>query len=83
MRRFHWIFLATLALLLGGIVASAQQGPGSTTDTESQPPCALPNAPASKTVATDTTGPSTMSPKGYVKDLMNYMMMSPRPPTSR
>ena len=75
MRRFHWIFLATLALLLGGIVASAQQGPGSTTDTESQPPCALPNAPASKTPATDTTGPSTMAPKGYVKDLMNYMMM--------
>ena len=75
MRKFHLIFLATLALLVGGIVASAQQGPGSTTDTESQPPCALPNPPANKTPATDTTGPTTMAPKGYVKDLMNYMMM--------
>ena len=27
------------------------------------------------TPATDTTGPATMAPKGYVKDLMNYMMM--------
>jgi hypothetical protein len=75
MRRFHWIFLATLALLLGGIVASAQQGPGSTTDTESQPPCDMPTPTPTKTPATDTTGPAAASPKGYVKDLMNYMMM--------
>jgi hypothetical protein len=75
MRRFDWIVLATLALFLGGMAASAQQGPGSTQDTENQPPCALPGAAAMKTPATDTTGPTAMAPKGYVKDLMNYMMM--------
>ena len=75
MRRFHWIFLATLALLLGGIVANAQQGPGSSDDTRATAPCPLPGAPAIKTPATDTTGPAAMAPKGYVKDLMNYMMM--------
>ena len=75
MRRFHWMLLATLALFLGGVAASAQQGPGSTQDTESQPPCEMPTPTPTKTPATDTTGPATASPKGYVKDLMNYMMM--------
>ena len=75
MRRFHWMLLATLALFLGGVAASAQQGPGSTQDTESQPPCEMPTPTPTKTPATDTTGPAAASPKGYVKDLMNYMMM--------
>jgi hypothetical protein len=74
MRTFHWLFPITIALFLGGVV-TAQQGPGSTGDTTNQPPCALPTPLASKTPATDTTGPATMAPKGYVKDLMNYMMM--------
>jgi hypothetical protein len=74
MRTFHWLFPITIALFLGG-VATAQQGPGGTDDTLNQPPCNLPNPPAMTTPATDTTGPTAPSPKGYVKDLMNYMMM--------
>ncbi len=75
MRTYYWFFLFSLALFLGG-VASAQQGPGSSDqDTRAQAPCKLPGAPAINTPATDTTGPSTMASKGYVKDLMNYMMM--------
>ncbi len=74
MRTFQWMSLATFALFLGG-VASAQQDAGLSQDTRAVAPCQLPGAPASKTPATDTTGPSTMSPKAYVKDLMNYMVM--------
>jgi hypothetical protein len=74
MRRFYWVFLLSLALFLGG-VASAQQGAGSSEDTRAAAPCQLPGAAAMNTPATDTTGPSTMAPKGYVKDLMNYMVM--------
>jgi hypothetical protein len=65
---------ATFALFLGA-VASAQQDAGLSQDTRAVAPCALPGAPASKTPATDTTGPASMSAKGYVKDLMNYMVM--------
>jgi hypothetical protein len=75
MRKFHWICLAVLALFLGGVAASAQQGPGSTDDTRNQAPCTLATPTPTKTPATDTTGPATASPKGYVKDLMNYLMM--------
>src|SRR5215510_8613444 len=68
------MFLATFALFLGGVATA--QGPGSSDqDTRAQAPCQLPGAAAINTPATDTTGPSTMAPKGYVKDLMNYMMM--------
>src|SRR6202008_482280 len=75
MRTFQWMFLATFVMFLGGI-ATAQQGAGSSEqDTRAVAPCQLPGAPAMNTPATDTTGPSTMAPKGYVKDLMNYMMM--------
>jgi hypothetical protein len=74
MRKFYWVFLFSLALFLGG-VASAQQGAGASEDTRAAAPCALPGAAAMNTPATDTTGPATMAPKGYVKDLMNYMMM--------
>lgn len=74
MRTFHWFFAVTLAAFLG-VAVTAQQGPGGTTDTASAPPCELPNPPAMTTPATDTTGPTTMSPKGYVKDIMNYIMM--------
>ena len=74
MRTFHWFFAVTLAAFLG-VALMAQQGPGGTTDTAAAPPCDLPNPPAMKTVATDTTGPTTPSPKGYVKDVMNYIMM--------
>jgi cytochrome c556 len=75
MRTYYWVFLFSLALVFGG-VASAQQGAGSTTeDTRAAAPCQLPGAPAINTPATDTTGPSTMAPKAYVKDLMNYMVM--------
>jgi len=74
MRKFYWVFLFSLALFLGG-VASAQQGAGSSEDTRAAAPCQLPGAPAMNTPATDATGPTTMAPKGYVKDLMNYMVM--------
>ena len=74
MRTFQWVFAVTLAVFLG-VAVIAQQGPGGTTDTASAPPCELPNPPAMTTPATDTTGPTTMSPKGYVKDVMNYIMM--------
>jgi cytochrome c556 len=74
MRKFYWFFLFSLALFLGG-VASAQQGVGSSEDTRAAAPCQLPGAAAINTPATDTTGPSTMASKGYVKDLMNYMVM--------
>ena len=73
MRTYYWFFLFSLALFLGG-VASAQQ-PGGTEDTRAAKPCELPGAAAMNTPATDTTGPSTIAPKGYVKDLMNYMVM--------
>ena len=75
MRTFHWLFAITLATLASGIVTAQQQGPDETTETANQPPCAQPGAPAMTTPATDTRGPTTMSPKGYIKDLMNYMMM--------
>ena len=75
MRRFYWFLLFSLALFLGG-VASAQQGAGgSSEDTKAAAPCNLPGAAAINTPATDTAGPSTMAPKGYVRDLMNYMVM--------
>jgi len=75
MRTYYWVFLLSLALFLGGVV-SAQQGAGSTTeDTRAAAPCQLPGAPAINTPATETTGPATMAPKAYVKDLMNYMVM--------
>ena len=75
MRTYYWVLLFSLAVFLGGIAASAQQGPGSSEDTRAAAPCKLPGAAAMTTPATDTTGPSTMAPKGYVKELMNYMMM--------
>src|SRR5258705_13237873 len=74
MRKFSWFFLFSLALFLGGI-ASAQQGAGSSEDTRAAAPSQLPGAAAINTPATDTTGPSTIAPKGYVKDLINYMVM--------
>ena len=74
MRKFYWVFLFSLALFLGG-VASAQQGAGASEDTRAAAPCQLPGAAAINTPATDTTGPSAMASKGYVKDLMNYMVM--------
>lgn len=74
MRIFQWIFPITLALLIG-VVVTAQQGPGGTTDTLNAPPCELANPPAMNTAATDTTGPTTASPKGYVNDVMNYLLM--------
>src|SRR5580765_631626 len=75
MRRFYWMFLLTLSMFLGG-VAGAQQGAGGPSeDTRAAAPCQLPGAAAINTPATDTTGPSAMAPKGYVKDLMNYMVM--------
>src|SRR5258705_2336378 len=74
MRTFSWFFVFSLALFLGG-VASAQQGAGSSEDTRAAAPCQLPGAAAINTPATDTTRPSTMAPRGYVKDLMNYMVM--------
>src|SRR5258705_12154124 len=74
MRRFYWMFLLTLSMFLGG-VGNAQQGTGPSEDTRAVAPCQLPGAAAINTPATDTTGPASMAPKGYVKDLMNYMMM--------
>ena len=75
MRTFHWIFLITLAVFLGGIV-SAQQGPGSPSlSSEPVAPCALPGPTSTKTPATETAGPTTMAPKAFVKDIMNSMMM--------
>jgi len=76
MRRFQWIFLLTLSMFLGG-VAIAQQSSGTSIGGTPEPvaPCELPGPPAMKTVATETTGPTTMAPVGYVKDIMNSMMM--------
>lgn len=76
MRTFHWLLLVTLAVFLGGIV-SAQQPPSGPPGLTSEPvaPCALPGPASTKTPATDTTGPTTMAPKAFVKDIMNSMMM--------
>jgi hypothetical protein len=74
MRRIYWFLLFSLALFLGG-VASAQARRWNFRRYEGGCPCQLPGAPAMNTPATDTTGPAAMAPKGYVKDLMNYMVM--------
>lgn len=73
MRRFHWIVLVTLAVLVGGAVKAQQ--PDNPLGTGPVAPCALPTPPATKTPATDTTGPTAMAPKVTVKDIMNSMMM--------
>jgi len=72
MRTFQWFLLLSLAVFLGTIASA--QGTGQE-DTRAAKPCQLPGAAAMNTPATDTRGPSTMAPKVYVKDLMNYMVM--------
>jgi hypothetical protein len=75
MRSFQWIFLLTLSMFLGGVAIAQQGAGGASEDTRAAAPCQLPGAAAINTPATDTTGPSTMAPKGYVRDVMNYMVM--------
>jgi cytochrome c556 len=75
MRSFQWIFLLTLSMFLGGVAIAQQGAGGASEDTRAAAPCQLPGAAAINTPATDTAGPSTMAPKGYVRDLMNYMVM--------
>jgi cytochrome c556 len=75
MRSFQWIFLLTLSMFLGGVAIAQQGAGGASEDTRAAAPCQLPGAAAINTPATDTTGPATMAPKGYVRDLMNYMVM--------
>ena len=75
MRRFYWMFLLTLSMFLGG-VAIAEQAPSITGAAEPPPPpCELPGRPEMKKPANLSTGPNTQSPKVYIKDIMNSMMM--------
>jgi hypothetical protein len=74
MRTFHWFFLVTLAVFLGGVVA-AQQGPAPGLASPPVAPCNLPGSPGMKQPADENSGPSTQSPKAYVKDIMNSLMM--------
>jgi hypothetical protein len=75
MRRFHWMFLLTLSMFLGG-VAIAEQAPSVTGAAEPPPPpCDRPGAAAMAKPASENLGPTTASPKSYIKDIMNSMMM--------
>ena len=75
MRRFHSIFLLTLSVFLGGVVMAQQAPSASPSATGPVPPCDLPGAPPMKQPADENSGPTTMSAKSYVKDIMNSMMM--------
>lgn len=74
MRTFHWFFLLTLAVFLGGVVA-AQQGPAPGLASPPVAPCMLPSVPPMLHPPNESSGPSTQSPKAYVKDIMNSLMM--------
>ena len=76
MRRFQWIFLLTLSMFLGG-VAIAQQSTAPSVSTATGPvaPCELPPVPALGKPANEAARPNAMSPKAYVKDIMNSLMM--------
>jgi hypothetical protein len=76
MRRFHWLVLITLSLFLGGALTAAQtQSAAPSSAAPPVAPCELPGAPAMKQPADENSGPSTMSPKSSIKDIMNSMMM--------
>ena len=77
MRTFHWLFLIILALFVGDVVTAAQTTPPASPALAAPPvaPCALPGAPPMKPPVNENSGPSTMSAKSYIKDIMNSMMM--------
>ena len=77
MRTFHWFVLIILTLFVGGVVTAGQTTPPASPALAAPPvaPCALPGAPPMKPPANENSGPSTMSPKSYIKDVMNSMMM--------
>ncbi len=76
MRRFQWIFLLTLSMFLGGVaIAQQSAAPSVSGGTGPVAPCELPGAKAMDKPANEATRPTTMSPKSYIKDIMNSMMM--------
>ena len=77
MRTFHWFVLIVLSLFVGGVVTAGQTTPPASPALSAPPvaPCELPGAPPMKPPANENSGPSTMSPKSYIKDIMNSMMM--------
>ena len=68
MRTFHWLFLVTLTIFLGGAVIAGQGGP-------QEKPCDVRPAPAMGLGKPGATPPSGMSPKVKIKDIMNSMMV--------
>src|SRR6266566_4871433 len=76
MRRFQWIFLLTLSMFLGGVaIAQQSAAPSVSTATGPVPPCELPPVPALGKPTNEAARPNAMSPKAYVKDIMNSLMM--------
>jgi hypothetical protein len=77
MRTFHWLVLIILTLFVGGVVTAAQTTPPASPALAAPPvaPCVLPGAPPMKPPANENSGPSTMSPKSHMKDIMNSMLM--------
>ena len=68
MRTFHWIFVITLTIFVGGAVVAGQGGP-------QEKPCDSALMPAAAPLKEGVTPPSGMSPKVKVKDIMNAMMV--------
>jgi len=77
MRTFHWFVLIIFTLFVGGVVTAGQPTPPESSALAAPPvaPCPLPGAPPMKPPANENSGPSTMSAKSYIKDIMNSMMM--------
>lgn len=77
MRTFHWFFLITLAMFLGGVATAQQQSTSAASPQATAPaaPCETPLPPAIKAAAKGQPPLSGMSPKAKVKDIMNSMIV--------
>jgi hypothetical protein len=69
MRTFHWFFVLTLALFLGGIAAAQQAAPEKTAPPA---PCELAGPPVANRGKVPLAG---MSQKARIKDIMNSMIV--------
>jgi cytochrome c556 len=75
MRTFHWLFLMTLTMFLGGVVIAQAPTTGSTQATAPPAPCEIVLPAAIKAAAPGKPPLSGMAAKAKVKDIMNSMIV--------
>jgi hypothetical protein len=75
MRTFHWLFLVTLTMFLGGIVIAQAPATESAQATPPPVPCTIVLPSAIKAAAKGQPPLSGTSPKAKIKDIMNSMIV--------